>query len=315
MGKISRSRAGFTLIELLVVVGIIAILLAILIPSLAAARRQANLLKCSSNLRQVYQGCMLHVQEHNGYLPLAGELDIEAPTSTSIEAIAAAVGDPVRKRYTYACALGTNHVVAPLPGAIAQYLGWRNLSFNDWYVLDQELNNTRGVWQLFMCPQTDSFNRALASNNPIDQAAMMVISQSGWISHYWSTNSDFAMNEGVLGFHYDQQYKARRLAGKLNQVLRPAETMLFCDAKLGKIPPNFPGNFQCPWATMAPALNAIGPITMADVLAQNNKVEPMRADIDKPRHKGRMNICFVDGHVENVPIGKGDLERVYLAAK
>ncbi len=67
--RATSDLAAFTLIELLVVVGIVATLIAILVPSLTKARAQARLALCSANLRA--QGTIVHqyALDHRGALP------------------------------------------------------------------------------------------------------------------------------------------------------------------------------------------------------------------------------------------------------
>jgi prepilin-type N-terminal cleavage/methylation domain-containing protein/prepilin-type processing-associated H-X9-DG protein len=62
-----RSRRGFTLIELLVVVAIIAILIAILLPSLGRARDQAKTASCMSNERSLFQAVTIYETMYDGY--------------------------------------------------------------------------------------------------------------------------------------------------------------------------------------------------------------------------------------------------------
>ncbi|HZN65651.1 MAG TPA: hypothetical protein VFB66_10130, partial [Tepidisphaeraceae bacterium] len=51
------------------VVGIIAILVAILVPALSHARKQAQATNCASNMRKLYLACAMFANDHKGSLP------------------------------------------------------------------------------------------------------------------------------------------------------------------------------------------------------------------------------------------------------
>src|SRR5688572_4425018 len=66
-----RCKSGFTLIELLVVIGIIAIMMSILLPTLRGVRRQAYLVQCSSNMKQIATALIMYIQDNKGRFPPA----------------------------------------------------------------------------------------------------------------------------------------------------------------------------------------------------------------------------------------------------
>ncbi len=76
-----REKSGFTLLELLVVIAIIALLIGILVPSLASARQVARSTACASNVRQMMTAVLGYAYDFEDVLPSASSYNSSSQAS------------------------------------------------------------------------------------------------------------------------------------------------------------------------------------------------------------------------------------------
>jgi prepilin-type processing-associated H-X9-DG protein/prepilin-type N-terminal cleavage/methylation domain-containing protein len=305
IGAVARRLAApraFSMIELLVVIGLITVLLGILLPVAGKLRVRSQSLACQSQLRSIAQAAIARAAETNGYLPLAGRIVVDQ-THLRPQGLPRGLNDPARRRYAYAPDAGANVLGVPTKEFSASFaqslLPWLGASRRDVDGLgttdaDQFLDARFGELRVFRCsavasdPDYESKHAASIRQNILEST-----DGSGWESWWWLP-VDYAFNGDLMGFHCDDAYLANRLRGHLAACRAPSQTLLLADAACQP-----PSSVLNTWAT---ALDASpGVTTLRDVLSRSRRLTP-GPKADPSRHSGRINVCFVDGHVESVHI-------------
>jgi prepilin-type N-terminal cleavage/methylation domain-containing protein/prepilin-type processing-associated H-X9-DG protein len=341
--SLHRRVAGFTLVELLVVIGIIALLVSILLPTLSRARASATNVKCLSNVRQLAMASIL-MHEERGVIPTLSDDQFVKEADPN--------GERWPQRSVFAGETdsdGTGRKVLDPFTMLLPYMGdtetrsFRDSDqFNEAFLCPSDLTepdldeNTMGnpfnasVTGLFLPANTENkpvpasygFNADIASTIGADGASRIGATVLGVVNGTPKPSAYFGLTNVGQGTN-----------GKLVKVVDPVKTLLIGDAGVarGLTANQQAGNYQDLPNMLAYMTNFMtgngGDAQYQGTLAGIMQTGWLAWKVPLDRHDsgatlaqwgsipmtagetavgGQVNLAFVDGHAESVKYGTYD---------
>ena len=311
-GTRHQSKA-FTLVELLVVIGIIALLISILLPSLAKARSAAISVSCLANLNQFGAAAMMYANDNKGALPLATAASPKWPNNGP--------WDWVNKFY--------DGMTSLLP-----YMGGGRVTGapNDFTNLDPaKLQQVRQ----FTCPGSDWLTASVAyASDGLPEVVWSQYRSNPWRGFGWGNDggNQYGLTYDVVNLIADHPWNLGvRNHVKTGSVQRSADKVrYFCGTNISWVDPagnnstvyqeivsKPPAPMSADWAystSGGAAGNVYTGGATGDVLNPDKYTIPWHGPTGGFHHNKRCNVAFMDGHAESLSFNELYFDKVKVAA-